>query len=870
MMQKTLRQYEIIEKLGEGGMGVVYKARDTHLDRFVAVKVLPPERVADAERKRRFVQEAKAASSLNHPHIVVIHDIDEQDGMYFMAMEYVAGKTLDDLIPRNGLRLSTVLKYALQIAGALAAAHRAGIVHRDIKPSNIMVTADGQIKVLDFGLAKLTETAAPAHDEATRTLMEHTSEGVVAGTVSYMSPEQAEGKPVDARSDIFSFGSVLYEMITGQRAFQRDTSMATLSAILHQQPKQPIESVDSLPRDLQKIVARCMRKEVERRFQTMADLIVQLKEVVEESESGAASPPARRAPRRWPWVAGAVAGLALLILAWQWSRIQVQTPESPLAAVPLTTDPGHEAVPSFSPDGNQVAFASFNTEGPGIFIKLIGPGPPLRLTAGVAPAWSPDGRWIAFRRRLPDGKSALFVIPPLGGPERKIGESAGVTDFFWEKPAWHPNGTWIAFSDRERPNEQPAIFAVSLGSGEKRRLTLPSAVSSGDMFPAFSPGGHSLAFCRNETANTGELFETSLSAAMEPQGEPRQLTFDKYRKLTPAWTPDGQQIVYSLYAYTLWRIRIPKSGAPPGNAERLTSLGSEAVLPAVSKDGRKLAYTRRWRDLDIWRVDLPSGTPSRFISSTRSEEIPRFSPDGRKIAFRSDRSGHDELWVSDSDGSNAAQLTALTIGDPTPRAFNWSPDGQKIAFRLTAEGNGDIYTINASGGTPQRLTSDPSDESMPAWSRDGRWIYFSSNRSGTRQIWKMPASGGGALQVTKERGIYSQESPDGKFLYYAKSLMQQGDVWRMPVNGGEETRVVESVAASVLNFEVTGEGIYFTAPGRPRSVQFLRLSTGKIEQVGLPDKPFAAGLTVSPDGRTLLFAVAEEDGSDLMIVDNFR
>jgi Tol biopolymer transport system component len=390
------------------------------------------------------------------------------------------------------------------------------------------------------------------------------------------------------------------------------------------------------------------------------------------------------------------------------------------------------------------------------------------------------------------------------------------------------------------------------------------------MFPAFSPGGRSLVFCRHESANTGELFDIPLSAAMEPQGKPRQLTFDKYRKLTPSWTPDGQEIVYSLYAYTLWRIRIPKSGARPGNPEQLSALGSEAVLPAISKDGRKLAYTRRWRNLDIWRVELPSGTTSRFISSTRSEEIPRFSPDGRKIAFRSDRSGHDELWVSDSDGSNAAQLTALTVGDPTPRAFNWSPDGKKIAFRLTGDGDGDIYTISASGGTPQRLTTERSDESMPAWSRDGRWIYFASNRSGRAQIWKMPASGGGATQVTNQGGSYSQESPDGKFLYYAKGLMQSGEVWRMPVNGGEEKRVIDRVAASVLNFDVTGEGIYFTAPGRPSSIQFLRFSTGKIEQVALAGKPFAGGLTVSPDGRTLLFAVAEEDGSDLMLVDNFR
>lgn len=356
---------------------------------------------------------------------------------------------------------------------------------------------------------------------------------------------------------------------------------------------------------------------------------------------------------------------------------------------------------------------------------------------------------------------------------------------------------------------------------------------------------------------------------MEPQGEPRRLTFDKRRKMTTAWTPDGQQILYSVPWFTLWRLRMPRRGAQPGNPEQLTSLGFEAVLPVVSTDGRKLAYTRRWRDLDIWRVDLLDGPPSRFISSTRSEEMPRFSPDGRRIAFRSDRSGQDEIWVCDSDGSNVMQLTALAFDDPSPLGFNWSPDGQKIAFRLAAEGNGDIYIINAAGGTPQRNTSDASDESMPAWSRNGRWIYFASNRSGTQQIWKMPANGGPAIQVTKQGGIYSQESPDGKFLYYAKGLPQLADVWRMPVSGGEETRVLEGITSPV-NFDVGNEGVYFSRYGQTSLVEFLRLSTRKTEPVARAGKPPASGLTLSPDNRTLLFAVREQDGSDVMLVENFR
>src|SRR5512136_1893954 len=290
MIGKTLDHYQITEKLGEGGMGVVYKARDTHLDRFVAIKVLPAEKVADPDRKRRFVQEAKAASAINHPSIVHVYDIDQSDGTDYIAMEYVEGKTLDQRIGRHGLGLSDALKYAVQIADALAKAHSAGIVHRDLKPTNIMVNEDGVVKVLDFGLAKLTEQIQDDESASTATVDGEgkpiTEEGVIVGTVAYMSPEQAEGKKVDARSDIFSLGSVLYEMVTGQKAFQGASKMSTLSAILHQEPKPVSGITPAIPADLEKLINRCLRKDPQRRWQAMADLKVSLDELKEDSDSG--------------------------------------------------------------------------------------------------------------------------------------------------------------------------------------------------------------------------------------------------------------------------------------------------------------------------------------------------------------------------------------------------------------------------------------------------------------------------------------------------------------------------------------------------------------------------------------------------------
>ena len=360
MIGRTISHYEVIEKLGEGGMGVVYKARDSHLKRFVALKVLPPEKVADPERKHRFVQEARSASALNHPNIVTVYDIDQSDGIDFIAMEYVEGKTLDELIGRKGLKLNEALKYAVQIADALAKAHAAGIVHRDLKPGNVMVTGDGRAKVLDFGLAKLTEAAPVSQDGTTQTEHPATESGMIVGTVAYMSPEQAEGKKVDARSDIFSFGSLLYEMLTGRRPFRRDSPALTLAAILHLEPP-PLPS--GIPSELERIIARCLRKDPARRFQTMADLKVTLEELKEDSDSGKlAGVPAPARPRNHRFLRPTLAAAAVLVLAagsvFLWQRMQ---------AKPLT-------------DKDVLVLADFtNTTGDGVFDDTLKQGLSVQL-----------------------------------------------------------------------------------------------------------------------------------------------------------------------------------------------------------------------------------------------------------------------------------------------------------------------------------------------------------------------------------------------------------------------------------------------------------------------------------------------------------
>jgi eukaryotic-like serine/threonine-protein kinase len=895
MVGRTVSHYQILEKLGEGGMGVVYKTLDTHLDRFVALKVLPPEKIADADRKRRFVQEARAASALNHPNIVTIYDIGSADGIDFIAMEWVAGKTLDRWIPRNGLRLNEALKYSVQVADALAAAHKAGIVHRDLKPGNLMVTDQGLVKVLDFGLAKLAEPADCGGDDATRTLKPTTEEGTIIGTVSYMSPEQAEGKKLDARSDIFSFGALLYEMVTGRRAFQGDSRLSTLTAILREEPKPAGQVVEGLPRELERIIARCLRKSPERRFQTTADLKVTLEELKEESDSGTLGGVQTRPPRygrRLAWVFALVAIMTVLV-AILWLIRSGKGPEAALNPVPLITYSGLVGEAAFSPDGNQVAFVwnGEKQDNLDIYVKLIGTaGPPLRLTTSAAPddnpAWSPDGRYIAFLRYLSDGKGAVFLVPALGGPERKVAEvsrgtlrgpsSGYLTSLIGHELTWSADGNSLVVDDRGSSVSEPyALFLISIETGEKHRLTSPPAqVLYGDSGPVFSPDGRTLAFTRIVDGGIRDLYLLAFSDMLKPLGQPTQLVFGNRDVLSPTWSADGREIIFS-DGGLLWRV-IPSSTGRTAEPQRL-NLG-EGTDPAISRRGRRLAYTHLFSHSSIGRIALSGANLSEphnassahpLISSTRDDGTPQYLPDGKKISFVSGRSGNPEIWVCDSDGSNAVQLTSF--GGPSVDMARWSHDGERLTFDSNASGEWDIYVVSANGGKVQRMTTDPANDGNPSWSRDDRWIYFDSARTGVQQLFKIPANGGEAMQVTRDGGFAPLESADGKFLYYTKGLFGTS-LWKIPVEGGQAIKILDGLS-TFHNIAVVETGVYFVPMAAHSSLHFFSFATNKISSVATLDKPLTineGGLAVSPDNRWILYTQFDQVGSELMLVENFR
>jgi Tol biopolymer transport system component len=870
-----LGPYEILAAIGAGGMGEVWKARDTRLDRLVAIKVLPSDKLADPERKRRFVQEAKAASALNHPNIVTIYDIGCESEVDYLAMELVDGKTFEQITPRDGLGIAEVLRYAVQAADALAKAHAAGIVHRDLKPGNLMVTGDGLVKVLDFGLAKLAQPSADV-DGATQTIAAKTKEGTILGTAAYMSPEQAEGKAVDARSDIFSFGAVLYEMVTGRRAFRGDTRMSTLSAVLRDDPGPLRQQRQETPQELERVIARCLRKDPARRFQTMADLKVALEELKEEFQSGTLTGVAHavsvdRSPRRGMprWIPAAA--LPLCILGGWYLGRQGSTPQEMQRPVPLTSYPGSEEGPTFSPDGNQVAF-SWNGEKQDnydIYVKVVGPGVPLRLTTDPSedynPKWSPDGRTIAFVRRAADANQVM-LIPALGGPERKL-IAFPRSMFPYDLLSWSPDGKFlvVAGSSGHGPLQ---LHAVSVETGESRVLTHPAASSTGDTDPAFSPEGLSLAFTRIVGLNVENVWVLPLSKTLEPKGEPRELPTGNSYAGGAAWTGNGREILFSAGLDMLSAIyRIPADGT--GKARRLEGLGDGVQDAAISAAGRRLAFSRSFRNSNIWRLEISTGAVHQLIASTFREVFPQYSPDGKRIVFYSNRSGTNQIWVCDADGSNAVQLTTMKgTTNGTPR---WAPDGETISFDSNATGEWQIYTVNAGGGKPKQMTFDEFTNVIASWSRDGRWIYYTAHRGGEEQVWKMPSGGGAAVQVTRHGGMAGVESVDGKTLYFVKQAGAGAGVWKMPVEGGEESRISNPIYR--YDFAVTEKGMYYatpTLPGAPSAIEYVDFETGKVKTLYTLTKAVELGLAVSPDGRYVLFAEKDFDGSDLMLVENFQ
>jgi eukaryotic-like serine/threonine-protein kinase len=902
-----LGAYEVLSALGAGGMGEVYRARDTRLGRDVAIKVLPAERLADEHRRRQFQHEARALSSLNHPHIVTIYEVESAGDLDFIVMEFVRGSSLDQLIPSRGFPVRQLLRRAVPIAEALAAAHARGIIHRDVKPANLMVGDDGVVKVLDFGVAKLLEPDGEP-GAATATDLPHGDVSAlrrIAGTPAYMAPEQAAGGKVDARSDVFSFGAVLYEMATGTRAFDGRSSAETLAAVLARQPKPPTQ-ITAVPLELERVILRCLRKEPDRRYQTMLDVRNDLQEL--EGEIGARSVGiAARPRRRWLMVAVALAtAAAAAAVAWsRWSRTDVPQPSMQVRSV--TSLDGYEMMPSLSPDGNQVAFA-WNGDKDGsnvdLYVSMIGTPAVHRLTThpamDVFPRWSPDGRQIAFVRQWTDHAGRVYVVSPLGGPERKLSDFDAHFDrvLGFGDLSWSADGRYIAAarSSTQRAGESTGIYLLPVQGGEPRLLTQAKAPAS-DRDPAISYDGRQVAYfsCANCCSGACDLMTVELDAELRPVGAPRRLTSMNSQMEGLAWTRDGRSLIFRRLTgmlYYLWRVDV--DGRNPPDRIELTGLGARRPSTVPSRD--RLVYGRPTDDMDIYQI-RPKGSVHPVSRSSFPDFYPTFSPDGKHIAFCSARSGDvSRIWVARTDGSEPRQLTGdMQGGQNEP---SWSPDGRTLAFASPSDGQQHIWTIDVEGANLRRITTEAATYHKPTWSRDGASIYVTKGRA-TRMvsrskplsssrvdpsgnIWRIPVAGGAAEQVTQSGGTRAVETADAKALVYQPGIDRSGLPVLVSSLSGRSPR---QLVACAYGFSVGTRGVYYY-PCRPEGppvafgsqkpieIRLIDPATGHDRAVAtVADLSYGDvfwGPQVSPDGSTILYTKVVNRGEDLMMIENFR
>jgi eukaryotic-like serine/threonine-protein kinase len=889
-----LGPYEVLELLGVGGMSEVYRARDTRLDRNVAIKVLAASAFVDPRRLDRLQREARAISRLNHPHVCALLDVGEQDGLPFLVMELLEGRTLADELLKGPLPVDRAIAFGLQIAQALDAAHTRGVIHRDLKPSNVMITKDG-LKLLDFGIAKLHEPDESPDTRNTTRGVGPTDEGAVLGTYPYMSPEQLQGREADARSDIFALGVVLYEMATGNRPFRADNRAALTAAILTETPPL-VSTLCAASPLLDRVIARCLEKNPEARWQSARDLASALRWAMEGDGSNAGHAIERSEPEtrpglesqtpvrrtvRWPL---RLAGVLVLVLAaaatfgilW---RVKTELVDPRIIAV--TALPGLEQAPSISPDGNFVAFSwtGPSPEGvPDIWIKAVDSDARRQLTNTPAaegrPAWSPDGREIAFLR----GGQGVFIASALGGQERKVADTGSMV-------GWTPDGQTLLVRDRAKGSSDPfGIVGIELKTGQRRQITrAPTGI--GDWTFSVSPDGLTLAFVRYERPGVGDVYVVPMAG-----GQARRRTNWNAGISRVAWMPDGRDVVYSVLEPpgidpNLFRIRADGERLERG-ARALHVPVDGPSISALRQDGStRLAFTRARSDVGLRLVDLQTLSAgggfaeSRFSDSTRVDFPGRFSRSGEQIAFLSDRNGSAEAWVSNLDGTGLRQVTGLQA--PELMIGGWSPDDRRIVVDAAIAGNSDVYIVNLDGAPPVRLTKEASFDFKPEWSADGRSIYFTSDRSGTFEIWKVSVDGGPASQITRHGGAEPREAPDGRTLFYldhpppgAGGVSGKSTLKQVPVDGGEENVVLEGVRFGL--WSVTDRGIAFlTIEPDSDAIDFYSFGDRRVRrQGGLPIRVSRiaglGGLVVRRDTRWALISVTDQWESDIMMADGFR
>src|SRR5215472_4920995 len=791
-----LGPYEVAGQLGAGGMGEVYCARDARLGRDVAVKILPSDFATDADRRARFDREGRAVGQVNHPNILAILDVGTHGDVPFIVTELLEGETLRERLRAGAIPQRKAIEIAAQVARGLGAAHEKNIVHRDIKPENVFISADGHVKILDFGLARVSSAESEAIPDVTLTVQ--TASGIVLGTAMYMSPEQARGQvPADARSDIFALGAVLYEMLSGHRPFTGNSYADLISSILRQDPD-PFPPEAKVSPALDRIVRRCLEKSPSERFQSARDLAFQLESLISAAGSGSSTAmqlaeTAGRAsrPNALPWIAAAALVVAAASLGWWVRGRQLQSaPHDNVQFERLTDFSGMEESPALSPDGKSVAFVSDSSGSRQIWIRLLAGGVPLQLSRDerehFSPRWSPDSASLFYYTPPARGshEAVVWEISALGGLPRRVTYSLSEADpsrdgkslaFF----RLHDNQIELVRTDRDARN--PQVLAK-----------FPS--KTGCRQPRWAPDDSAIAFIVSYDRWTDDLYEISTSG-----GLPRRITHDNAIVAGFSWLPDASGFAISssrgstfLYLPALHLWQVSRKGGEP---LQLTFGDESESAPDV--DGqRRLVSSRIRLNFDIWKFPVDSAPAenvrraARVTHQTAQVQTPSVSPDGRQLVYLSDTGGHGNLWVLELASGQSRQITFekdpnLILGVPV-----WAPDGTRIAYARQAAGQGTssvaywVVRPDGSDNRPFLLKA-----SWLNWSPDGRWAYYSDlnalEQGLSGRVLKAPTDGGPPVEVRRELINGPSVSPDGSTLYYAAVLEPVNGLWEYEIRAAQ-------------------------------------------------------------------------------------
>ena len=858
---QRLGPYRVLAPLGAGGMGEVWRARDERLGREVAVKVLPDEVSSDASRLKRFEKEARAASALNHPNIVTIYDIGSVNSVSWIAMERVEGRTLRELLFAGPMPTKRLLSIAAQIADGLATAHQAGIVHRDLKPENVMVTKEGRVKILDFGLAKLTKRDAESEPSSRLPTEAGTSPGVVLGTVGYMSPEQAAGEAMDFPSDQFSFGSILYEMATGKRAFQKATAVDTLSAILHEEPRPVGEINPEAPGPLRWIVERCLAKDPESRYASTKDLareLATLRDRLSEAPLQTASLARRKRRRKLGWVAAAalVLGLAALFAAGYFGRTPV-APRSVRFEIATPPDLVSDDMPRISPDGKYLALNASDSSGKSqIWLRSLNAlsAQPLAGTEGAGrPFWSPDSRFLAFF-----AGDTLKKVSISGGPPRKICDFRLGAD-----GSWSPEGV-ILFDASQSPIQRvsaeggtPVAAVKADASRNERQVGWPEFLPDGRHFLYY-------AFAGNRGENTYRI---------------GSLDSNETRPLMPA----GSLVAYAPPGYLLF-VREKTLVAQRFDPKALKTIGEPApladqIVTSVS-GGVKMsfAYTRfsvsregtlAYRTGEVagsrlvWRDR--SGKEIEAIPDSVDVSNPALSPRGDRLAFSGELGFNAaSIWIRDLARGVNSRLTSGTPGESCPV---WSPDGSRVVYHII--GRQDFYEKSAAGDEEPRLllkAAEGADITFAGdWSRDGRYIVYSQRSAETDQdIWILPTFGDRKpipFLRTSFKEFKPVFSPDGHYVAYESNESGRSEIYVRTFPGQEGKWRVSSEGGGTPQWRADGKELFYLGPGEEK-LMAVEISIREGFLSGTPKPLFAARVS---DGKTRNKYVPSADGQRFLL-----